>query len=55
MLKGALELIVGVIRDPQFGPAVMLGLGGIHAEIYRDVVFRLPPLLRKMSSTWFPS
>jgi acetyltransferase len=44
MLKGDLELIVGAIRDPQFGPAVMFGLGGIHAEIYRDVVFRLPPL-----------
>jgi acyl-CoA synthetase (NDP forming) len=44
MLKGDLELIVGITRDPQFGPAVMLGLGGIHAEVYRDVVFRLPPL-----------
>jgi len=43
-LKGSLELMVGVVRDPQFGPAVMLGLGGIHAEIYRDVIFRLPPL-----------
>jgi acetyltransferase len=44
MLKGDLELIVGATRDPQFGPAVMLGLGGIHAEVYRDVSFRLPPL-----------
>ena len=44
MLKGDLELIAGTVRDPQFGPAVMLGLGGIHAEVYRDVVFRLPPL-----------
>jgi acetyltransferase len=44
MLKGDLELIVGITRDPQFGPAVMLGLGGIHAEVYRDVIFRLPPL-----------
>ena len=44
MLKGLLELIVGTVRDPQFGPAVMLGLGGIHAEINRDVTFRLPPL-----------
>jgi acetyltransferase len=44
MLKGSPELIVGTVRDPQFGPAVMLGLGGIHAEVYRDVVFRLPPL-----------
>jgi acetyltransferase len=44
MLKGSLELIVGTVRDPQFGPAVMLGLGGIHAEVYKDVIFRLPPL-----------
>jgi acetyltransferase len=44
MLKSDLELIVGITRDPQFGPAVMLGLGGIHAEVYRDVIFRLPPL-----------
>ncbi len=44
MLKGGLELIAGIIRDPQFGPAVMLGLGGVRAEIYKDVVFRLVPL-----------
>jgi len=44
MLKGDLELIVGIIRDPQFGPAAMLGLGGIWTEVYRDVVFRLIPL-----------
>jgi len=47
MLKSSLELIVGTVRDPQFGPAVMLGLGGIHTEVYRDVVFRLPPLSEK--------
>jgi len=44
MLKGDLELIVGIIRDPQFGPAAMLGLGGIWTEVYRDVAFRLIPL-----------
>jgi acyl-CoA synthetase (NDP forming) len=44
MLKSDLELIVGITRDPQFGPAVMLGLGGVYAEVYRDVIFRLPPL-----------
>ena len=47
MLKGDLELIAGIVRDPQFGPAVMLGLGGIRAEVYRDVVFHLPPLNEK--------
>ncbi len=45
-LKGDLELIVGVVRDPQFGPAVMLGLGGVRAEVYRDVIFRLVPVTR---------
>ena len=43
-LQGDLELIVGMVRDPQFGPAVLLGLGGTRAEIYRDVVFRLAPV-----------
>jgi acyl-CoA synthetase (NDP forming) len=47
MLKGDLELIAGIIRDPQFGPAAMLGLGGIWTEAYRDVAFRLVPLTQK--------
>jgi len=47
MLKGDLELIAGVVRDPQFGPAVMLGLGGVKAEVYKDVAFRLAPLNQK--------
>jgi acetyltransferase len=47
MLKGDLELIAGVVRDLQFGPAVMLGLGGVQAEVYKDVAFRLPPLNQK--------
>jgi acetyltransferase len=44
MLKGDLELIAGVVRDPQFGPAAMLGLGGVWAEVYKDVVFGMVPL-----------
>ena len=44
MLKGDLELIVGIVRDPQFGPSAMLGLGGVWAEVYKDVVFRMVPL-----------
>jgi acetyltransferase len=44
MLKGDIELIAGIVRDPQFGPSAMLGLGGIWAEVYRDVAFRMVPL-----------
>jgi acyl-CoA synthetase (NDP forming) len=47
MLRGDLELIVGIMRDPQFGPAAMLGLGGVWAEVYKDVVFRLVPLKKE--------
>jgi acetyltransferase len=42
--EGARETIVGMARDPLFGPLVMFGLGGIYAEALRDVVFRIAPL-----------
>ncbi|MEQ8182093.1 MAG: acetate--CoA ligase family protein, partial [Smithellaceae bacterium] len=41
--SGGLEVIVGVFRDPQYGPILMFGLGGIFTEIYRDVQFCLLP------------
>jgi len=44
MVKGKRELVVGMIRDPQFGPCVMFGLGGIFTEILGDVTFRPAPL-----------
>lgn len=37
------ELIAGALRDRDFGPAVMIGCGGVWAELYRDVAFRLAP------------
>ncbi len=40
------EVIVGVTKDPQFGHAIMFGLGGIFVEILKDVTFRLIPLTR---------
>ncbi len=43
-VHGARELIAGIVRDPQFGPTVMLGVGGVLAEAVRDVVFRLVPI-----------
>jgi succinyl-CoA synthetase beta subunit len=46
MVKGNRELIAGVADDPQFGPVVMLGIGGIFAEALADVSFRRVPLSR---------
>src|SRR6056297_2152201 len=44
MISGNRELIAGIVRDAQFGPMVMLGVGGILAEAIADVVFRPAPL-----------
>ena len=44
MVSGARELIAGVVRDPQFGLNVMLGVGGVLAEAIADVVFRPVPI-----------
>jgi acetyltransferase len=44
MLSGGVELIVGVTQDKSFGPLIMFGLGGIYAELFKDVNFRIHPL-----------
>lgn len=44
MIKSNREFIAGLIRDPQFGPTVMLGVGGVLAEAVADVVFRTVPV-----------
>jgi acetate---CoA ligase (ADP-forming) len=44
MAPSGLELIMGMSRDPQFGPVIIFGLGGINVELFRDVTMRLLPL-----------
>ena len=44
MVKGKRELVIGLTRDPQFGPCVMFGLGGIFTEVLHDIIFRVAPI-----------
>ena len=44
MVHGAHEVIVGMTHDPDFGPGIVLGLGGIFVEVLQDTVWRVPPL-----------
>lgn len=46
MIRPGLEAIVGVMKDRSLGQAIMLGMGGIYTELYRDVSFRLLPIDR---------
>jgi len=47
MIKGQRELVIGLTRDPQFGPCIMFGLGGIFTEILKDISFRVAPLEKR--------
>ncbi len=47
----AKEVLVGIQRDPKFGPIIVFGLGGIYVEVLRDVTFRLAPLRSRSAET----
>ncbi len=47
MAASGLELVMGMTRDPQFGPMMMFGLGGTSVEVLGDVAFRMTPLTRQ--------
>lgn len=44
MVRGGVECLVGLTRDPVYGPLLGFGLGGVLVELLRDVAFRIPPL-----------
>ena len=47
MAPSGTELVIGAVRDPQFGPMIMVGLGGVLVEVLKDVAFRLCPIDRR--------
>ena len=47
MVQGGREILVGMTSDPQFGPGIVFGLGGIFVEVLHDTVLRVPPRCRR--------
>lgn len=47
MARPGIEVIIGLATDPQFGPTLMFGLGGVYVEVLKDVTFRLAPLSQR--------
>jgi len=50
MAKSGTEIIIGMTKDPSFGPVLMFGLGGIFVEVLKDVAFRIVPLEKNDAS-----
>jgi acetate---CoA ligase (ADP-forming) len=50
MVRGGREVILGAFRDPQFGPLMMFGLGGVYVEVIKDVAFRVLPITDREAS-----
>lgn len=50
MVTGGVEMLVGVVHDPQFGPVIACGAGGTQVELFRDVSIRLTPLANEDAS-----
>ena len=47
-MPGGMELIIGMKKDPVFGPVIMVGLGGIAAELFQDRAVGMPPLNERL-------
>jgi acyl-CoA synthetase (NDP forming) len=50
MVRPGVEVIIGMTKDPQFGPVLMFGLGGILVEVLKDVSFKIVPLAKRDAS-----
>lgn len=51
MAAAGVEIVIGGLRDPQFGPAIMVGIGGVFVEIMEDVAFRICPITARDAET----